>query len=94
MSTLMMSLSLYVHVHNNKVVPKLFSYLGREILDFLIIKHISNYVTIIFHPDLVFFPFYTIPIMWPFSITRFVIATSGKNPFHEMNGDVGMAQWK
>ena len=24
----------------------------------------------------------------------FYIYTSGKNHFHEMNGDVGMAQWK
>ena len=29
-------------VRNNEVVPKLLSYLGREILDFLIIMHIRT----------------------------------------------------
>ena len=28
------------------------------------------------------------------SIDRLLFTTSGKNHFHEMNGDVGMAQWK
>ena len=37
---------------------------------------------------------YRLPLLYAAHMYQKISGTSGKNYFHEMNGDVGMAGWK
>ena len=37
---------------------------------------------------------YRLPLLYAAHMYKKMSGTSGKNHFHEMNGDVGMAGWK